>query len=52
MEYAVCYDHSGIQLAWSIFVDITAFFLIMAAFAAARLITISRADSAAQLQAA
>ncbi|MDX8480726.1 hypothetical protein RFN28_19965 [Mesorhizobium sp. VK24D] len=50
MEYAVCYDHSGTALAWSIFLDITAFFLIMAAFAAARLIAISRADSVEPLQ--
>ncbi|OHV88691.1 hypothetical protein ORS3428_17810 [Mesorhizobium sp. ORS 3428] len=50
MEYAVCYDHSGIQLAWSIFLDVTAFFVIMAPLAAARLIAISRASRADRLQ--
>ena len=52
MELAVCYDHSGMDLALSIFLDITAFFLIMAPLAAARLIAISRADSIGRLQAA
>ncbi|MDX8466181.1 hypothetical protein RFM26_10855 [Mesorhizobium sp. VK23B] len=45
MEFAVCYDHSGIDLAWSIFLGITAVFVLMAPLAAARLIEISHADS-------
>ncbi|WP_296747034.1 hypothetical protein [Mesorhizobium sp.] len=52
MEFAVCYDHSGMDLAWSIFLDITAFFVIMAPLAAARLIAISRADAVGRLQVA
>ena len=51
MEFAVCYDHSGIELARSIFLDITAFFSIMAPLAVARLITIARADRVGPLQA-
>ncbi|WP_167449234.1 hypothetical protein [Mesorhizobium hawassense] len=50
MEYAVCYDHSGLNLAWSIFLDITAFLALMAPLAVARLIAISRADAGAKLQ--
>ncbi|WFP75012.1 hypothetical protein [Mesorhizobium sp. WSM4906] len=50
MEFAVCYDHSGTELAWSIFLHITAFLVILAPLAAARLIEISRADSVEQLQ--
>ncbi|TGR86589.1 hypothetical protein EN866_29890 [Mesorhizobium sp. M2D.F.Ca.ET.223.01.1.1] len=50
MEFAVCYDHSGLNLAWSIFVDITAFFALMAPLAMARLIEISREDAGAELQ--
>ncbi|WP_292430040.1 hypothetical protein [Mesorhizobium sp.] len=51
MEFAVCYDHSATDLALSIFLDVAAFFMIMAPFAAARLVTIWRADHSAQLQA-
>ncbi|WP_167524638.1 MULTISPECIES: hypothetical protein [unclassified Mesorhizobium] len=50
MEFAVCYDHSGIDLAWSIFLGITAVFMILAPLAAARLVAISRADSVGRLQ--
>jgi len=50
MEFAVCYDHGRIELAWSIFLYITAFFLILAPLAAARLIEISRVDSVERLQ--
>ncbi|WP_189521274.1 hypothetical protein [Mesorhizobium sp. M1B.F.Ca.ET.045.04.1.1] len=50
MGYAVCYDHSGIDLVWSIFLDITAFFMVMAPLAVARLI--ARANGTTQLQAA
>jgi|GEM_PF-4734463 len=50
MELAVCYDHSGFDLAWSIFLDVTAFFALMAPMAVARLIAISREDAAARLQ--
>ncbi|MDX8447932.1 hypothetical protein [Mesorhizobium captivum] len=52
MGYAVCYDHSGIDVAWSIFLDITAFFMLMAPLAVARLLAISRANGTTQLQAA
>jgi len=48
MEFAVCYDHSG--FAWSIFLDVTAFFALMAPLAITRLIEISRQDAVAQLQ--
>lgn len=50
MGYAVCYDHSGIDLAWSIFLDITAFFMLMTPLAVARLLAISRANSVERLQ--
>ncbi|CDX40839.1 hypothetical protein P9273_17600 [Mesorhizobium sp. WSM4935] len=52
MEFAVCYDHSGFDLAWSIFLDVTAFFALMTPWAIARLVEISREDGAARLQAA
>jgi hypothetical protein len=52
MGFAVCYDHSGIDLAWSIFLGITAVFMLMAPLAAARMVAISRADSVGQLQTA
>jgi len=52
MEFAVCYDHSGFDLAWSIFLDVTAFFALMAPLAIARLVEISREDAVAELQAA
>jgi len=48
MEFAVCYDHSG--LGWSIFLDVTTFFALMAPLAITRLIEISRQDAVAQLQ--
>ncbi|WP_165349831.1 MULTISPECIES: hypothetical protein [unclassified Mesorhizobium] len=50
MELAVCYDHSSLELAWSIFLDITAVFLIMAAFAAMRLIALSGKDPVERFQ--
>ncbi|WFP61735.1 hypothetical protein [Mesorhizobium sp. WSM4904] len=34
MEFAVCYDHSGTELARSIFLHITAFLVILAPLAA------------------
>ncbi|WP_181178604.1 hypothetical protein [Mesorhizobium sp. B4-1-3] len=52
MEFAVCYGHSGFDLAWSIFLDVTAFFALMTPWAIARLVEISREDGAARLQAA
>ncbi|CDX16153.1 conserved hypothetical protein [Mesorhizobium plurifarium] len=52
MEFAVCYDHSSFDLARSIFLDVTAFFALMAPWAIARLVEISREDGAARLQAA
>lgn len=52
MEFAVCYDHSSLDLARSIFLDITAFFALMAPLAIARLVEISREDAAARLQVA
>jgi hypothetical protein len=48
MEFAVCYDHSG--FGWSIFLDVMAFFALMAPLAITRLIEISRRDAVAQLQ--
>ncbi len=50
MEFAVCYGHTGLDLARSIFVDITAFFALVAPLAMARLIEISREDAAGELQ--
>ncbi|WP_320236469.1 hypothetical protein [Mesorhizobium montanum] len=50
MEFAVCYDHSGFDLARSIFFDITAFFVLMTPLAVARLVAISRADTVSPLQ--
>jgi hypothetical protein len=52
MEFAVCYDNSATVLASSIFLTITAAFIILSAFAAARLIALSTASSADGLQAA
>lgn len=52
MEFAVCYDHSGFDLAQSIFLDVTVFFALMVPWAIARLVEIAREDGAAQLQAA
>ncbi|MBZ9767432.1 hypothetical protein [Mesorhizobium sp. B2-8-9] len=45
MQFAVCYDHSGFDLARSILFDVTAFFALMAPLAIARLIEISRQDA-------
>ncbi|MBZ9990848.1 hypothetical protein LB572_27460 [Mesorhizobium sp. BH1-1-5] len=50
MEFAVCYDHSGFDLARSMFLDVAAFFALMTPWAIARLIELSRADGAARLQ--
>ncbi|WP_189434567.1 hypothetical protein [Mesorhizobium sp. M1E.F.Ca.ET.041.01.1.1] len=50
MELAVCFDHSGIDLAWSIFLGTTAVLMVMAPLAVARLVAISRADSVGRLQ--
>ncbi|SFO67014.1 hypothetical protein SAMN03159463_02609 [Mesorhizobium sp. NFR06] len=50
MDFAVCYDHSAFDLAWSIFLDVTAFLALMTPLAIARLIEISREDAAARLQ--
>jgi hypothetical protein len=52
MEFASCYDQSETVLASSIFLSITAVFIILAAFAAARLIAMSGAGSVDQLQTA
>ncbi|WP_181591933.1 hypothetical protein [Mesorhizobium atlanticum] len=52
MEFAVCYDHSGFDLAWSIFLDLTAFLALMTPWAIARLIEIAREDAATGLQVA
>lgn len=54
MGFAVCYDHGGMDLALSIFLGVTAVFMLMAPLAVARLIAISRADpnSVGQLQTA
>ncbi|MBZ9816551.1 hypothetical protein [Mesorhizobium sp. CA7] len=48
MQFAVCYDHSGFDLARSILFDVTAFFALMAPLAIARLIEISRQDAVRQ----
>jgi len=45
-----CYDSSGSIFASPAFLNLTAVFIILAAFAAARLIAMSRADSLDQLQ--
>lgn len=50
MEFAVCYDHSGFDLARSLFLDVTVFFALMAPWAVARLIEMSREDGAVGLQ--
>ena len=49
MEFASCYDQSGIVLAS---LNVTAVLIILAAFAAARLISMSGRMPAEQLQAA
>ncbi|WP_292331550.1 hypothetical protein [Mesorhizobium sp.] len=50
MEFAVCYDHSGFDLARSLFFDLTAFLALTTPWAIARLIEIAREDGAAGLQ--
>ncbi|EHH11666.1 hypothetical protein MEA186_12898 [Mesorhizobium amorphae CCNWGS0123] len=52
MEFASCFDQSGTVLASTIFLDITAVLIILAAFAAARLITTSGAGSIERLRTA
>jgi len=52
MEFASCFDNSGIVLASTIFLNVTAVFIILAAFAAARLITTSGAGSIERLRTA
>ncbi|WP_156751037.1 MULTISPECIES: hypothetical protein [unclassified Mesorhizobium] len=52
MEFAVCYDHSVIDLAWSIFLSITTVFMFLAPLAVARLIAILRGAPVARLQTA
>ena len=52
MEFAVCYDNSATVLASEIFLTVTAVFVVMAVFAAARLIALSAASSTERLQAA
>jgi hypothetical protein len=47
-----CFDQSGSILASTMFLNITAVFIILAAFAAARLISMSGAASVDQLQTA
>ncbi|EHH11662.1 hypothetical protein GCM10007880_48810 [Mesorhizobium amorphae] len=48
MEFASCYDQSAIVLA---FLNVTAVFIILTAFAGARLIAVSGRMPAGQLQA-
>jgi hypothetical protein len=45
-----CYDQSGSIFASPAFLNVTAVFIILAAFAVARLIAMSRADSLDQFQ--
>ena len=52
MEFAVCYGHNGLDLARSIFLDVTAFFALMAPMAIARLVEMAREDAAARMQVA
>lgn len=52
MEFASCYDQSGTVLASSVFLTVTAVFIVLAAVAAVRLITMSGASSVEQLQTA
>jgi len=52
MEFASCYDQSGTVLASSIFLIVTAVLIVLAGFAAARLIARSGAGSVELLQAA
>ncbi|WP_167458453.1 hypothetical protein [Mesorhizobium kowhaii] len=50
MEFASCYVQSTSIFASSAFLDVTAVFMILAAFAGARLIAMSDAGSFDQLQ--
>lgn len=52
MEFASCYVQSGSIFASSDFLSVTAVFIILAAFAAARLIAMSGERSVDQLQTA
>lgn len=52
MEFASCYDQSGTIRAWSIFLTVTAVFIVLAAGAAVRSIAMSVASSVEQLQTA
>jgi hypothetical protein len=52
MEFAVCYDHSGFDLARSILLDLAAFLAVITPWAIARLMEITREDAAAGLQVA
>lgn len=52
MEFASCYVQDGTVLASSIFLTVTAAFIVLAAVAAGRLIAMSGASSADQLQTA
>ncbi len=52
MEFASCYDQSGTVLASSIFLTVTAVFIVLAGFAALRLIAISGRMPVEKLQAA
>lgn len=52
MEFASCYDQSTGIFASTMFLNITAFFTILAAFAVVRLVTISGESSVNRLQTA
>lgn len=52
MEFASCYDQSASIFASTMFLNITAFFIILAAFAVARLVAISGEGSVNRLQTA
>ncbi|ESY60721.1 hypothetical protein LB577_03955 [Mesorhizobium sp. B283B1A] len=50
MEFASCYEQSASIFASSAFLNMTAIFVILAAFAAARLIALSGTGSVDRLQ--
>lgn len=52
MEFASCYDQSASIFASTMFLNITAFFIVLAAFAMLRLVAISGEGSVYRLQAA
>jgi len=52
MEFASCYDQSASIFASTMFLNITAFLIILAAFAVVRLASISGQDSVSRLQTA